>query len=269
MKTNELSNALNVIEKKFIEETKLLLEFVKDIEEEVNKQIFLTTGQEYTKSEKEELKKFALGLLDVAANKKSNIEIKIKSEKVEETIFKTAKRIRKVSKYKEFLFEMSLNHLITFYEAFIFEYYTLVFSSKPFLLKTEKKQISFEEIGKFKSMTALNKYLAEKEIKDILGENIDKIADYFERKFKFTISSEFKDWTKLKEILYRRNLIVHNRGIADDKYCKNTGFKGIRKKIITDARYVEEAVAIVINFIEYINLNIKKKLKLEITEVSK
>lgn len=73
---------------------------------------------------------------------------------------------------------------------------------------------------------------------------------------------EFTNWQILREATYRRNLIVHNSGITNDVYCCKTGFKEKNKHLKTDIDYVKKICLLLLEFINFLNDGIIKKLKL-------
>jgi hypothetical protein len=129
-----------------------------------------------------------------------------------EIILKTASGI----KSKGFLAEMALSYIISFQEGFTKDYLEEVLSNRPELLKSGKS-LSFEDAVRFSSIATLRRHLARSET-DALGYgSIDDLATYLQRKFNILIQEE-PFWPSVREAIYRRNLIIHNKGFVNEIY---------------------------------------------------
>lgn len=162
--------------------------------------------------------------------------------------------------HKKFLTEMTLSYLISYQEAFIKDYLFQILISRKTMLKSGAK-ITHEEILNYNSMKALKEALAQKEVDSVGYGSIDDTCDYFSKRFNIDLS-EFTNWTCLKEATYRRNLIVHNRGITNDLYCMKTGFKPKGKHLQTDIDYIFKSAQTIMDFIVHVHLAVLNKLKL-------
>ena len=76
------------------------------------------------------------------------------------------------------------------------------------------------------------------------------------------VFADFDNWEKLREIHYRRNIIIHNKGMTNELYCMKTGFREMDKKLSTNSMYIIESVDIVKNFIDFVHSNVKSKFSL-------
>ncbi len=80
---------------------------------------------------------------------------------------------------------------------------------------------------------------------------------------------EFESWDSLREIHYRRNVIIHNKGIANKLYCEKTGCKRCGEHLSTDSRYVSNAIRIVVSFMDFLHSRTRRKFKLREPAVGK
>lgn len=160
-------------------------------------------------------------------------------------------------KQKTFLAEMVLSYLISYQEAFIKDYVKEILIVQRDILKS-KKTLTFEEICGFESMDSLIVHMAQKEVDKILYGDIDEQADYIEKLFGLSLYSEFAEWNIVREASYRRNLIIHNRGITNKTYCLKTGHRKADEHLNTESDYVLNTKSY-ISFIDFIHLRISEK----------
>jgi len=164
-------------------------------------------------------------------------------------------------KYREFLSEMTLSYLISYQEAFIKECLRIILISRKSILKSKKKQLTYEEMCKFQSIKSLISHIAQKEVNELGRGSVDDISKYFDNQFDLSFE-KFSNWQILREAAYRRNLIVHNKGITNDVYCFKTGYKKENERLKTDIDYVKNICIILLKFIDFLHDGIIEKLKL-------
>ena len=160
--------------------------------------------------------------------------------------------------HSTFLTEMTLVYLISSHEAFLKDYLKAVLTSRSEILSSAKT-LTFEEIVSFQSMNELRLHMAEKELSTLAYESIDDVARYFGNKFNIDFESNFELWSIVREASYRRNMIIHNKGLTDKKYCAKTGYKELAKSLATDIDYVVAACDAVMEFIDFIHGGMKLK----------
>ncbi len=147
----------------FLGEVKMILDFI----EEVGK--FLTQKK----------RKVNLKVVDVLDQQKEELKKELRRFVSVISTFP--------DKYKEFLSEMTLSYLISYQEVFIKECLLIILISHKSILKSKKKQLTYEEICKFQSIKSLISHIAQKGV-DVLGYgSIDDIAEYFENQFQFIV----------------------------------------------------------------------------------
>jgi hypothetical protein len=132
-------------------------------------------------------------------------------------------------RYKRWIAEMATVYLVALQEAFVEDLLQETYRMKPQLLTS-------------------------KQIDAVLHGGIDGVAGYFGKRLGISLEKGFKDWQAMREISYRRNVIVHNRGYANIKYCNKTGCKESGKDLETDIPYVLAAADVIsglINFLSY------------------
>ncbi|MBA7678419.1 hypothetical protein ES703_86694 [subsurface metagenome] len=166
------------------------------------------------------------------------------------------------------LFKMVHIYLIVLFEAFNKDFFTTLLSTKPNCMKTASKKLNYEEIIGFESIEELHEFLA-LQITDQFGrQNIDQFAKFVNTKFKLDVTSKFKDWNKLREKYYCRNLVVHNKSRVSNDYIKlinGFGPNDIDKELKIDYPYISDCINHIWKYIELIFEEIAIKFKLKIT----
>ena len=86
-------------------------------------------------------------------------------------------------------------------------------------------------------MKNLISYIAENETEKLSHCSIEDYDKFFKNSFKIDLSG-IKNWDKIIEANYRRNLIVHNSSKTNAKYCEKTSFVKIGVRLSTNLEYV-------------------------------
>ena len=109
--------------------------------------------------------------------------------------------------------------------------FSLIYFEFPFQEETRnysdrsKKNITYEEAFQYGSLNELLKVISNKEVKSLIGSDIEELNKYMTEIFKLDLSRR-RDWTEFKERFYRRNIVVHNYGYPDSVYIAKTSLKG-------------------------------------------
>lgn len=228
---NLLTN-LEIIRDHFLREVQMILNFIVEVEK------FLAKKEKYL--EEEYLEKSLPSKYRSALMLLRTIGIPVKYRE------------------RELLAEMTLSHLISYQEAFIKEHLRIVLISQKSILKSKKKQLTYEEICKFQSIESLISHMTQKEVDELGYGSVDDIAKYFENQFNLSFE-KFPNWQFLREASYRRNLIVHNSGITNDTYCDKTGYKKKNEYLKTDTDYVKKICYLLLEFINFLHDEMIKK----------
>jgi len=140
-----------------------------------------------------------------------------------------------------FIRNMSLVYLVALFENYLSKVLQITMQNEPRILMTSQKSITVEDLLKLDNIEDVRKQVIDKEIADIVNEDLDKLAKYFEEKFKLKLA-EVSDWSQFKERFYRRNIIVHNSGYTNKLYRQKTGYKGKNKKMDVSERYLQYSI---------------------------
>ena len=172
--------------------------------------------------------------------------------------FYSTKETSKYIIYKRFFkgvdkFSMGLTHFetafinITSVAEYYFKYALIKLIEDDHLNFKENVNISISEIGKYDNIEEFKRALATKEADKVIRESFnDWIIFITKRNIKLSKLSEYMHDTK--EIFQRRNVIVHNQCIVDDKYVKITDRHKVGDTLQVDDFYVDGAISTLLAF---------------------
>lgn len=248
-----LAESLQSLVNSMTTEVKLISSFAKDVDEALSKKTPLSPSKDFTKEDFQELlrvRKFINESLESAPkSKKGTVTLKLdtQSERVGSYLMQVAGEV----KYGGFLAEMSLGYLISHLEAYFKDYVLTVLAADPRMLRSSVT-LTYDELATHKSLRSVWLAAAEREAEALGYGSIDDSALYFKKRFSVDISS-FSHWESLRESVYRRNLIVHNRGRLNAIYKRKVGYKGKESRLTTDLRYVASTSKMLIDFFKFVH----------------
>lgn len=118
--------------------------------------------------------------------------------------------------------------LISQFDAFLGKLIKQIFLTKPELLNSSEKNISFAKLSELKSFEEAKEFMIEKEIEGVLRESHTDHFNWLENKLKIPLRKDLEIWKEFIEITERRNLLVHNDGVVTSQYlliCRQHGVK--------------------------------------------
>jgi len=123
-------------------------------------------------------------------------------------------------KYPSMLFEMSFIYLVALFDAYLLDVLYEVLIYKPEILKSSKKQLSYELILNLKNTNELITYLVQKELNELGYKSIIEQAEYYVYKLNIKIADSGIALDDLAEIRAARNLLIHNKGLVNSIYLE-------------------------------------------------
>ncbi len=252
-----LVKELNEIHRQYLDELNLVKEFVEKTEKYISRKQRVSAKNKLNGREIEKLSAVLNKMIVWPTDKpdKKSLYTEISDKGLDFILFTLIS-----FKQKVFLAEMTLSYLITFQEGFIKDYLMSIFIHRKSILKSSKK-ITYEEILSFRSVKSLTSFMAQKEVESLGYGSIDDIKEKISKKFKIDISG-FKKWKNIREANYRRNIIIHNKAITNDTYCKKTGYKKSNHHIDTSVAYISKTTNVLLQFFDFFHLSFCKKLQL-------
>lgn len=115
------------------------------------------------------------------------------------------------------LMEMAFIHLVAAFEAFLTDLARAVLVHRPEMLRSGK-QVTFEEVVDAESKDELISNLADKEIGSLSYFSFRKQALYLEERFGLSLELSDGDLDRLVEAYARRNVLLHNAGVANQQF---------------------------------------------------
>lgn len=138
--------------------------------------------------------------------------------------------------------DISLVYLIAEFEGFLKDILVNSFKRKPETLISCQKTVTYEDIVKHDDISQLKEQVIEKET-SVVNEDIEEVSKYFKQRFNVDLSS-FVDWNRFKERFYRRNIIIHNSAIPNERYILKTGYEGKKQPLIVSRTYLMESITL-------------------------
>lgn len=259
-----LSKALQEVVNSYRTEIGLVRDFATDAHSMLHSKLLEHSRTRLEPEEKEQIREIVAALDEVlfkardsnARPKKGPVNIQLKSsERVSKYIMQMTMPIRKQS----LVAEMSLSHLVAYQEAFIKDYLYELLIRKREMLRTGGTT-TFEKIVAHKSMGALVSAIARSEVNQLSQGGIDDIATTLEKRLNVRLS-DYEKWPALRELSYRRNLIIHNKGRVDDAYRRNIAIGEQRHSLSTDLEYVKAAAETILGYIDFVHEAVNRKFR--------
>ncbi|EJE8737733.1 hypothetical protein V6457_004441 [Vibrio vulnificus] len=163
-------------------------------------------------------------------------------------------------KHKGFLMDMTLSYLISYQESMFKDYIFCVLVSQPNSLKS-KNTITYVDLLNYESMEDVITFLAQKEVEQLGHGSINDISNYLCKKFKLDLTN-FSKWSEVVEATFRRNLVIHNKGVTNDVYCKLTGYNERGVHLDIDIEYIVSSAQNLIDLNDFMFSTLLEKFKL-------
>lgn len=242
------------IREHYSSELSLIFDFVKTTEEKLTEKQNVYNAENISENERAELITLIKSVLN---SDEDSVKVNFKESPIGHIL--AAFQIPR--KHKQFLTNMTLGYLISFQEAFLKDYLYQILVHNKNSLKSNSKA-TFEAVLQFDSMVQLVEYLAKIETDSIGYGSIEDVARYYESKFNIKLNS-FSNWKDVVEATYRRNLLIHNKNITNDIYCKSVGFEKIGVELENDINYIQKVTQSILMFNVFCFETITSKFKLQ------
>ena len=235
----ELSDALNVIHLGYTQSVGLLKGYLEHI------------GSAITKLQKEHSS--LLGRLDAArlgepdpgppsAGEKS-IKLELSAEEMDLVARAMKFAQGRTLEYPNLSYRMSFVYLIALFDAFLTDVFSEVARARPDILRSSKKQISYDRLLDLGSFDALVDFIASRELNELSYKSIKEQADYYRDRFGIALEDSGVPVSDLIELRSTRNLLVHNNGVVNHIYIElvpSTAYNA-GDEVRVDANYFNQA----------------------------
>lgn len=142
----------------------------------------------------------------------------------------------------EFMRDMSLVYLVSQFKAMLQKFIGNSLYNNPEALSSGRA-LTLDELRKCGRIQDAIGAVIEKEVADVMQDDIDGVDKYLAGKWGIRISSQ-STWTKFRERFYRRNIIVHNSGMTNDMYRRKTHYTGKSVRLGVSEAYLNESVSL-------------------------
>lgn len=191
-------------------------------------------------------------------------ELKIKSP-VELANRDPGKATKELRKNRQTLLQMFYVRVVSNFEIYLIELIKEVLKVKPEILSGTLIESSIKEMLEINSIETLIDNQIEKKVNSLSYKGFDELSDWCkDRGIEIVIPEEY--WEIVVDAILTRNVIVHNRGIADKKYISSTTNKKFSEIGEQRTIYIDEYLMIeyVLDYIVYLtDIGIIKKYEIE------
>lgn len=146
--------------------------------------------------------------------------------------------------YPNITHRMSFVYLVALFDAFLSDAFSAVAKARPGILKSSKKQISYERVLEFGSIGALIEFIVTRELNELSYKSIGDQAEYYKDRFGVSLGDSGIAIAALVELRATRNLLVHNNGIVNQIFIELVPETtlNIGDAVKIDASYLEIAM---------------------------
>jgi hypothetical protein len=147
------------------------------------------------------------------------ISIELSEKQVETLVNVITQRVEIIDKYPPLLINMAFIYLVALFDAFLTDIFAAVLIEKPEALKSNK-QLTYDKILELQQKGELVEFMARREINELSYKSMADQSSYYKNKFSINLADSGVELVTLIEIREKRNLLVHNNGIVNDKYIE-------------------------------------------------
>lgn len=114
--------------------------------------------------------------------------------------------------------KMALVTLVSIYDAYLGRLIRGLFRTKPEILNSSNRQLTFAQIAEFPSIEAARDHIIEAEVESVLRDSHADQFEWLEGKLGIPLRKELTAWPCFIELTERRNLFVHADGVIGTQY---------------------------------------------------
>jgi hypothetical protein len=109
---------------------------------------------------------------------------------------------------------------VSTYDAFLGNLVRALFESKPEVLNSSGKQLTYKELVTFNDLVAAREHIVDCEVDSLLRKSHSEQFEWLEKTFDLKLREGLESWPVFIELTERRNLFVHCHGKASSQYLK-------------------------------------------------
>jgi len=154
--------------------------------------------------------------------------------------------------------KMQLIYLVALFEGFLLDTIDECIQMKPDMLSSQQKVVDYETVLKLPTKEAILNYLRQAEVAKL--SDYPDMVTFFRKRLKIDIYSSIEEERSVADIRSRRHLIVHNRGLVDAKYQRETtSTLEIDTPIPVSIDYLEEATYTLTRIVSRVSASVVEK----------
>lgn len=128
----------------------------------------------------------------------------------------------KLDPFRPLLQELVLSRGVDGYLTYVSELLSLVFRNRPETLRS-KETVPLDFVLGFETINELQEAIAERKVERLAYRGMAELAEWVRDAMGFELVTDRKRLNDVKRLVERRNLIVHHRGVIDERYVRNCG----------------------------------------------
>ena len=233
----ELSDSLNAIHRSYAQSVGLLKGYLRHMGDAIKT---LQKQQEEIVAKLEAAKSGDPDLTRPSSGEKT---IKLNAEQLDALTKVMLDAEGNTAAYPNLTFRMSFVYLVALFDAFLADIFSEVVRARPTILKSSKKQISYDRLLEFETFEAMVEFIASRELNDLNYKSIKDQAEYYRDRFGVVIDDSSVSVSELVELRCTRNLLVHSNGIVNHIYLEQVSGSMYRSgdEVQVDAEYFGSA----------------------------
>ena len=145
----------------------------------------------------------------------------LKDEDTMRTLFKTMSATAKQSPTQgNLLRRAALTTLVGVFDGLVADLIRFFYHRNPEAIPSENRSLSLAQLRELGSVEDAENYLVSKEVDTILWQSLQSQFDYLAKRLKVDLTPLGQEHESLIEIFQRRNVLVHNGGLANRQYTE-------------------------------------------------
>lgn len=195
--------------------------------------------------------------------------IRFSDKEQEQQFLRAFRALGRPYEHKQLLYKSSLFALTAAVEWFVSDMLHVYLDQHPDIVETREKVFSYRDLQSFDSINDARKHILSSRIEEILRGSLDSWIEFFRQKLGLSMSYLDSDLPELREVMQRRNVLMHNGGIVNSIYFRNVDSKqreGIRlgDKLNIDVAYLDSAIEVFQRTFVLISAELwKKKIRVD------
>jgi len=160
------------------------------------------------------------------------------------------RKVEAMNKQSEILYGGSLMLLITYFETTISKLVKADFKRHPQRMSLENKTVSYKLLEMSSTIEDIKEQLIEEQVSSLMYKSATDWIEYLRKNVKMNLNYVLENLPRLREIIARRNIIVHNEGIVNAIYL-NTVSQEYRKDVAigdvldVDKEYIYDSLELI------------------------